>query len=258
MRHVAETINAKEQVTATLYYYEPNAKPETQTSKAIIFINGIDTSAVAIDGYCNIIKNIFQDRLYKIVNVSNGFIKDFARATMLRLGGETGSSGCAVTAFKAILHDQNIEHVRVICHSEGSLVLKIALETLKGENEENFNKLYEKLSIVAIGPAFFFDETYAHHCENHVSLIDFVPFLLNITYIFSYINASWNLLWRKMRQDFTPVKIKNVYFYPFYSSMSEEHGLRNGNYANVFIDAITEFNGIGTVSTMRPQQSVSI
>lgn len=200
------------------------AKGESGSKSALIYINGVRQKMLDIDCVHHLTSKNTQKHTYTIANVTNGIAKDFFRCVKLWLGGQSPASLKLKETLESL--PDNITEIKILCHSEGSLITRQALHNLP---HETFVKLYPKLNIVSLGAPFFFDRRYASKIENHLSIYDPVSFILNPFFIFRYIWASIVLLKNKLEGIKEPVKIGNycpLYFYTPHSNRPiDEHSL---------------------------------
>lgn len=200
-----------------------------ETKSALIYVNGVRQSWMDIECvHSQTSKNTKRDT-YSIANVTNGLVKDFFRCVKLWLGGQSPASDKLKETLESLPED--IQDIKIVCHSEGCLITRQALHHL---SNETFQKLYPKMHILSFGAPFFFDKRYAEKIENHVSIFDPISIVLNPSLIFRYIWASVNILKNKLEGIRKPFKIGNycpTFFHAPHSNQPlKEHSIRAATY----------------------------
>ncbi|MFZ4673652.1 MAG: hypothetical protein ACOYL1_04850 [Chlamydiia bacterium] len=215
--------------------------PALNHERALIVVNGMRHTAKEITRIEGVARHVFKGPLFIIPNLSNGFLADFFRAAILRLGGQSPASEALVHTLQQL--DPALKEIRIVCHSEGALIVRTALHHL---GKKKFNELYPKLSIESFGGAIFFNKSYAFKCVNHTSIIDPVPFFFNIENAFKYLYAAALLIKNKMERRLSPVFIGDfcpIVFHPYHSKNPlMEHKFLTSTYNNLFVNSILNYN----------------
>jgi hypothetical protein len=215
------------------------------SGNALLFVNGMRHKAYQIQHIKDLTLSNSQANIYFVANHTNGFFNDLLRCTKLRLGGKSPASETLKDTLEAL--PKELKKVKIICHSEGSLIVRSALHHL---SDEKFKELYPKLEIISFGAAVFFDKRYAKRVENHVSLIDPIPLILNIQKLFHYLWASLLLLKNKVERIYQPVKLGDecpLWFHmPRLNDPLIEHSLKNSTYSLPFCRTVLDLQPVRT------------
>ena len=212
-------------------------RPDSEN--ALLFVNGMRHKAYQIQHIKDLTLSNSHANIYFVANHTTGFFHDLLRCTKLRLGGTSPASETLKETLENL--PKELKKVKIICHSEGSLIVRSALHHL---TDQKFQELYPKLEIISFGAAVFFDKRYAKRVENHVSLIDPIPLILNIHKLFHYLWASLLLLKNKVEKIYQPVKVGGecpLWFHmPRLNDPMIEHSLKNTTYSVPFCRAVLD------------------
>jgi len=218
----------------------------SETGPAIILVNGMRHRRSEIELNLAMAKLAVDHQkdstIISINNITNGFFKDLYRSTVLYLGGTSDASRSLCNVLQTKLH-QN-EPVVIHCHSEGALVVKAALYQLTRQNKRGFQQLYPKLKIFSYGGASLFDQSFAPHVKNHISILDPIPMILRPFILFKYIWAAILLKKRKVeKNEERTVTFENIQFHPCLSQNPfKEHSFRGSTYTDPFFQELQNSN----------------